>query len=708
MSDYSEQRDSLSVVPKLHSAQKYIVFRVCQTYRNRGNMRHISISDDKTLEQLKEEICIQLQLTMEAADFSLTRFDDKDDVWVPINNIDMHHRISNLHLPSYSIMNIEQREETNTDDQHISKSRTNNLTLKLCKQPMDKSKYIFLTTDSMMTIDQLKENARKEVMTTKTNYLYLWKDDNWIKFDTQLDDLTLNDLGFEQYSIISFETEYDPIPGVCGLTNLGNTCFMNSALQCLSNIPEFTRKVLSFGNEMNAPIIGAYTALIKTMWSGDYVVTTPSTLLLNIRDSLPRFPRYKQQDAQEFMNYFLHLIHQEFTDESTLITNLFYGGIQSSVKCLDDCCHTETNEEKISFLPLPIENESNQYNILYLRSNGEQRFISIRTGATALDRLVSLFIEQYEPNLSLQRIRVVRIVNNKMRETLPLDMSLNDINKDQLTFIELPEKTVDQRFIQFLFLDRETGEPFRPPVFIVGPQWECRYRDLSQQINQIQNHFCSITDASINLVKHLYWINEYNEIRPLKPEKDTNDTLLFMDYITMEIDYQWIQKYKHLYNFDRSTDKSSLDSLLVDFFQEEPLNGDYYCSQCHGLRKATQKADLALPLPRILIIQLKRFTYDAYSDRKIDTYIDFPLTNLDLSRYIIQNSETKTDIVALYDLVAVSNHTGNLIGGHYITYAKNDRNKTWYSFNDDRICEVTNEKDIVTKNAYILIYVKQM
>jgi len=64
--------------------------------------------------------------------------------------------------------------------------------------------------------------------------------------------------------------------GLCGLSNLGNTCFMNSALQCISNTTELTKYFLYgiYKDEVNyknalgtqGRLVAAYAQLMKEMW----------------------------------------------------------------------------------------------------------------------------------------------------------------------------------------------------------------------------------------------------------------------------------------------------------------------------------------------------------------------------------------------------------------------------------------------------------
>ena len=67
------------------------------------------------------------------------------------------------------------------------------------------------------------------------------------------------------------------------------------------------------------------------------------------------------------------------------------------------------------------------------------------------------------------------------------------------------------------------------------------------------------------------------------------------------------------------------------------------------------------------------------SSSKNSEVIDFPINDLDMSKFVLNsNSEDSNK----YELYAVSNHSGSLYGGHYIANCKNSIDGNWYCFND--------------------------
>lgn len=110
-------------------------------------------------------------------------------------------------------------------------------------------------------------------------------------------------------------------------------------------------------------------------------------------------------------------------------------------------------------------------------------------------------------------------------------------------------------------------------------------------------------------------------------------------------------------------------------------------------------------LPEILIICLKRFTPDG--SRKENKLINFPINNLDLTKYVYTYKDKKF----IYDLYGVCNHSGRLQFGHYTSFVKvtdfKNNNDKWYHFNDSNISSI-NENKIITSKAYCLFYRKKI
>uniref|UniRef100_A0A8W4F9Y8 ubiquitinyl hydrolase 1 n=1 Tax=Sus scrofa TaxID=9823 RepID=A0A8W4F9Y8_PIG len=149
-----------------------------------------------------------------------------------------------------------------------------------------------------------------------------------------------------------------------------------------------------------------------------------------------------------------------------------------------------------------------------------------------------------------------------------------------------------------------------------------------------------------------------------------------------------------------STSKCTLQDCLRLFSKEEKLtdNNRFYCSHCRARRDSLKKIEI-WKLPPVLLVHLKRFSYDGRWKQKLQTSVDFPLENLDLAQYVIgpKNNLKK------YNLFSVSNHYGGLDGGHYTAYCKNAARQRWFKFDDHEVSDIS-ISSVKSSAAYILFY----
>ena len=86
-------------------------------------------------------------------------------------------------------------------------------------------------------------------------------------------------------------------PGVCGLRNLGNTCFMASGLQCLAAAPPLVQSFLSRPSaekENTHSLTDQFASLLQKMWSGKYRMLRPVEFKQALGYNYPQFKDFRQ------------------------------------------------------------------------------------------------------------------------------------------------------------------------------------------------------------------------------------------------------------------------------------------------------------------------------------------------------------------------------------------------------------------------------
>ncbi|XP_072026570.1 ubiquitin carboxyl-terminal hydrolase 4-like [Amphiura filiformis] len=195
------------------------------------------------------------------------------------------------------------------------------------------------------------------------------------------------------------------------------------------------------------------------------------------------------------------------------------------------------------------------------------------------------------------------------------------------------------------------------------------------------------------------------------PIKFTNRTYIALDwnpkakekFYNDQLAEEYEQHESMSYRTSSRRQAVDLSDCINLFLTEEILEKEdsWYCPDCKKHQEASKKFDL-WKLPKVLVVHLKRFSYTRFWRDKLDTMVNFPLTNMDMTPHVKGPNGQEY----VYDLMSVTNHYGGLGGGHYTAYGRNAKTRHWYNFDDSSVSKADRDS-VVSKAAYVLFYVRK-
>uniref|UniRef100_A0AAZ3RJR5 Ubiquitin carboxyl-terminal hydrolase n=1 Tax=Oncorhynchus tshawytscha TaxID=74940 RepID=A0AAZ3RJR5_ONCTS len=512
--------------------------------------------------------------------------------------------------------------------------------------------------------------------------------------------------------------------GLTGLKNIGNTCYMNAALQALSNCPPLTQFFVECGGlvrtDKKPALSKSYQKLVSDLWHKNrpsYVI--PTNLFQGIKAVNPMFRGYSQQDSQEFLRCLMDQLHEELKEPLAEPPD---NDQHSHAIAMDDCPEDDSRSQSDGDFQ-SCESCGSSERADNKGGSGDGRSAASGEESNEAEMLIPDVPDSSHSSRQTNREwqKEKNLINNLYRGSLPLSFA-PDSFPEVVSSSTRPQTPVPMEGHSFTKMSSSPPRNNCPDSRSASAVTSCsspksrrqkKYRSVISDVfdgtivSSVQCLTCdrvSVTlenfqDLSLPIPgkEDLAKLHSSSHQTSLIKAGSCGEAYAAQGWVAFVMEY--IKRYGHWFWGPVVT----LQDCLAAFFARDELKGDnmYSCEKCKKLRNGVKFCKVQ-SVPEILCIHLKRFRHELMFSTKIGTHVSFPLEGLDLQPFLAKDSSAHT---TSYDLLSVICHHGTASSGHYIAYCRNDLNNLWYEFDDQSVTEVS-ESCVQNAEAYVLFYKK--